>query len=219
MNIDLHLHSFHSGDATLKPETIVKVAKQKGLAVAITDHDTAKAWDVFARIGRELDVVVILGEEITVLKEKRIAGHLIGLFLQQEIKSRNYLEVVDEIKSQDGLLMAAHPFDIFRTSCSCLEEIRQKIDLVEVFNARGYFQRYNKRAEEYADANKIAKVAGSDAHTPEEIGNAYTIVDADSLEEARKKLKEGKTTFFGKGAGLMPHIITQLARLKLVSPR
>lgn len=219
MNIDLHVHSCYSGDAITKPETVLKIAKEKGLAVAITDHDTTKAWPLFRELSKELSVDVIFGEEVTAFRGKQVAGHFIGLFMQEEIKSRDYLDVIDEIKSQDALLLVAHPFDYFRTPCKCLNEIVGKIDLVEAFNARSPFNKFNRKAEEFALKNNLPIIAGSDAHTPAEIGYAYTFVRADNLEGARKELVKGNTQIFGKLSGLTPHILTQLARYNLIKDR
>jgi len=45
MKADLHCHSQYSYDSIAKIEEIIKEAETKGLdAVAITDHDNARAW-------------------------------------------------------------------------------------------------------------------------------------------------------------------------------
>ncbi len=219
MNIDLHLHSNYSDDAIIRPETVLKIAKEKDLNIAITDHNTTKAWPLFKTLSKKFQTEVILGEEVTVFKGKRVMGHFIGLFMQEEIKSREYLDVIDEIHSQDALLMVAHPFDSFRTPCKCLDEIIKEIDLIEAFNARSYLNKFNIMAEEFALKNNLARIAASDAHTPGEIGSAYTFVRADNLEEARGELVKGNTQVFGKKSGLMPHILTQLAQLNLIRER
>ena len=43
-NIDLHTHSFFSGDGVSSPEELITAARAKGLhGFAITDHNTCEA--------------------------------------------------------------------------------------------------------------------------------------------------------------------------------
>ena len=43
-NIDLHTHSFFSGDGISSPEDMIAAARAKGLhGIAITDHNTCDA--------------------------------------------------------------------------------------------------------------------------------------------------------------------------------
>ena len=43
-NIDLHTHSFFSGDGVSSPEKLIESARSKGLhGFAITDHNTCDA--------------------------------------------------------------------------------------------------------------------------------------------------------------------------------
>ena len=45
-NIDLHTHSFFSGDGVSSPEDLIASAQAKGLhGIAITDHNTCDAID------------------------------------------------------------------------------------------------------------------------------------------------------------------------------
>jgi len=64
-SIDLHIHSTHS-DGTLKPAEIVDLAASGNLAaISITDHDTVSGTDEAVRCGRQLQVEVIPGIEIS----------------------------------------------------------------------------------------------------------------------------------------------------------
>ena len=63
---DLHMHSTHS-DGTMTPRELVLQAKETGLsAVALTDHDTTSGMAEMQQAGRELDVRVLSGVEISV---------------------------------------------------------------------------------------------------------------------------------------------------------
>jgi len=79
--IDLHIHSTYS-DGTLSPAALVDLAKKIGLqAVALTDHDTmAGVAEALAR-GRQVDVKVIAGIEISAWHEN-MPLHILGYGLR-----------------------------------------------------------------------------------------------------------------------------------------
>jgi len=84
-------------------------------------------------------------------------------------------ETIRRIKEQGGLVYIPHPFIPFMANClgEELYEFSKEIDIVEVFNARSFFRKSGKKANQFARDNGIAIAAGSDAHTRFEIGNAY----------------------------------------------
>mgnify|MGYP000277021311 CR=1 FL=1 len=184
MKFDLHIHSKYSYDSFLSPVRIIKVAKKKGLhGVAITDHNTIKGGIEALKINEDEDFQVIVGAEI-----RTEYGDIIGLFLEDEITTNKFEEVIEEIKSQGGLSVLAHPYRQYKFP----EEIIDKVDLVEVFNARSR-KADNERAYELAKKFKKPQTAGSDAHLVFEIGRGITIVNS----EVREELREGNTTIEG----------------------
>ena len=77
MSIDLHIHSTCS-DGTLRPEQLVRMAKARGLtAIAITDHDTVEGVAEAMAAGREYDIEVIAGLELSTVHGERPI-HLLG---------------------------------------------------------------------------------------------------------------------------------------------
>ncbi len=216
MRLDLHMHSHHSADSIIKPETMLKIAKGLGIGIAITDHGTDAAWSEFQALNKKYNIPIIYGEEILTLSNGEHAGELLGLFMQQGIKPAEYSSVIDEIKSQDALLVVPHPFDVFRANFKHLDSIRKKVDLLEVYNARCYSEAFNRKAEGYASRYRLAASAGSDAHTPGEIGRAYLELEATELEEARRKISKGEARAFGKSSGIFVHLKTALAKRGLI---
>src|SRR5258708_28471453 len=79
-NIDLHTHTFFSGDGVSSPEDLIASARAKGLhGVAITDHNTCDAIDYL--LGKKLmredglpveGFLIIPGVEVTTAE-----GHLL----------------------------------------------------------------------------------------------------------------------------------------------
>jgi predicted metal-dependent phosphoesterase TrpH len=220
MLLDLHVHSCYSKDAVNTPKTLARIAEEKGIGFAVTDHDNCNAWKELKKF--EKRVPIIFGEEIKVKDNKgKLAGEFVALFLNSPIKSRDCFEVIDEIKAQDGLIAVAHPFDLARKPMfkgfRLLEEVKGKVDAIEAFNSRTVFNGFNEKAKQFALQNKLAMTAGSDAHTPKELGNAVTIVKASSLEEARREIKKGRTEIRGKKSSIFVHLKSSLASLGLAS--
>src|SRR4030042_2414922 len=100
-------------------------------------------------------------------------GDIVGLFLTQEITSRNFMKATEEIRSQNGIVVLAHPWK----SSKLTEELMEQVDAVEIFNAR-----CNPKENGYALelARKCGKLGifSSDAHLKREIGIGYCEMDA-----------------------------------------
>ena len=81
--IDLHVHS-HYSDGTLSPRSIMELARKRGIAaVAITDHDTMEGTAEALAHGREQNVEVISGVEISA-QHDNIAMHILGYGLDHQ---------------------------------------------------------------------------------------------------------------------------------------
>ena len=183
--IDLHTHSFFSGDGVSSPEDMVAAAREKGLhGFAITDHNTCEAVTYFLEKGfmREDgsavdNFLIIPGVEVTTAE-----GHLlcIGATLPY-LKGRPAREVCDLIHERGGLAIPPHPYDLFRAGIrfSTLEKL--PVDAIGVFNAATTLRRYNRYAFKYAQLRGLPMTAASDAHHEAAIGTAYTILNTDEL--------------------------------------
>jgi len=206
MKYDMHIHSKYSSDGILDVKEIVKMAKKRGLnGIAITDHNTIKGG-IEAKKYETDDLKVIIGSEI--MTEK---GEIIGLFLSEEITSINVQVVIDEIKDQNGVVIIPHPFDQMRHSSFQPEDEDMKfIDCVEGFNSRCLFQKYNKKAKEYAKKHDLVITAGSDAHFLNEIGNAGIITE---IEDIREAFLEKDINIFGKSSSYLNHGFTKALKL------
>jgi predicted metal-dependent phosphoesterase TrpH len=77
---DLHVHTFYS-DSTFSPEEAVACAAEKGLsAIAICDHDTVDGIAPSIEAGKDLDIEIIPGIELTVEKADAEV-HILGYFV------------------------------------------------------------------------------------------------------------------------------------------
>ena len=194
MELDLHIHTEYSYDSIMKPKKIVKAAKKKALdGIAITDHGTIEGG-LYARRYCSDNFIVMIGTEI-----KTEFGDVIGLFLNEEIKSDVIRDTIDEIHDQGGLVVLPHPFRGHNLD-GFDRDLINKIDAIEGYNARTAPEK-NIRAQEFARANKLPITAGSDAHFYSEIGLGRTIIEnASSEEEVRKSILSQDTLIIGMQA-------------------
>lgn len=172
MKIDLHLHTEASHDCSTPFAEVVKRCGKRGIHVqAVTDHDQIWGGQELAEVaGDELDVIV--GEEISTRE-----GEIIGLFLRERIPPRmSPEETVAAIRDQNGIVLLPHGFDPYkanRLKPAARERIADDIDVVEVFNARVSHPRRNREARDWAVQNDVPASAGTDAHIPSAIGEAW----------------------------------------------
>ncbi|MEY2479853.1 MAG: hypothetical protein QOI04_780 [Verrucomicrobiota bacterium] len=190
-NIDLHTHTFFSGDGVSSPEELITAARAKGLqGLAITDHNTSDAVTYLLEKGLMRaegkpvdDFLIIPGVEVTTAE-----GHLlcIGTTLRDapKLKGRPAREVCELIHERGGLAIPPHPYDLFRAGIrfSVLETL--PIDAIEVFNAATTLRRYNRYAFKYAQERGLPMTAASDAHHAAAVGTAYTILHTSDLSVA-----------------------------------
>lgn len=220
MKYDLHTHTrYSSGCGAIEPEHLVKTAISRGLdGIAVTDHNTIKGA-IAAKKFETGDFKVIIGCEITTTD-----GELIGLFLQDEIKSKTSAEVIEEIHDQDGIVVVPHPFDRFRSSrFNNIDGFIKQVDAIEVFNSRCISNKSNDLARDFVTEcggkYNIAMTGGSDAHYLNEVGLGYTkIGDAgngiqEDVTDCRYALQNALTNGMGHRSSLINHARTKLQKL------
>lgn len=183
MKVDLHCHSQASHDCSTPLADIPPRCLEQGIQVqAITDHN--EIWgaqrlralvEERRQDGQMGDLTVIVGEEISSSE-----GEIIGLFLEEKIDpGLSAEETIARIKDQGGLVLLPHGFDPLkrmRLRPSALFRVAKEIDIVEGFNARISFQRYNRAAEAWSRQREVPVSAGTDAHTLADVGTAWVRV-------------------------------------------
>lgn len=197
LKIDLHIHSNYSDDGKGSPEEIIKVVKKKGLdGLAITDHNTVKGGLEALKFA-SADFVIIPGVEISTYD-----GHIIALNVKENIpKGLTASETVDKILDVNGVPIVPH---LFRNMSGIkekkLQNIKDKIDAIEVFNSCSLPQS-NLKTAKIAKKYNLGGTGGSDSHEPKYAGDSYTIIDSTDLSlesiisniEKKKTWGEGKT--------------------------
>ena len=84
---------------------------------------------------------------------------------------------------------------------------------MEVLNARSTTAATIERTEAFAKRHKIVQGAGSDAHSVQEIGNAYVMIpEFSGKDEFLKSLARGE--IFGQRSSPLVHLYSTLAKVK-----
>lgn len=210
LRADLHLHTYYSGDGVSSPQEVVRWCIQRGInCVAVTDHNS---------INGALEVREIAPFEVIIAEEiKTSQGEITGFFLNEEIpRGLSPQETVARIKAQGGLVSIPHPFDRLRRSVlhhRALEEILAQVDIIEGFNARTLLRADSARALRFAREYGFPAGAGSDAHIPQELGNAYVeMPEFEGPQEFLASLRRG--TIRGRLSSPTVHLWSTLAKLR-----
>lgn len=177
--IDFHVHTDASADGRSSLAAQAAAAKAARLdAIAVTDHNQCTP------VPPSLDgMLLIPGCEVSTQ-----AGHITALFLAQPLDLEalwaNGLPApeaaVAEIRRCGGLAVLAHPFQRLGADAASYDF---SLDGVETANARAAFKNRNAhhQAADFASARDLTPMGGSDGHAAAEVGNAYTLVEAEAL--------------------------------------
>jgi hypothetical protein len=192
LKIDLHVHSVHS-DGFGEIDEILDTARSKGLdGLAITDHETLEGYQ--EALSLKSGLLILPGFEV-----ETDAGHVLVLGLKKlppRIRRIGYEELIEWTRGMGGLSILAHPAaGRFR-----LGRWREaKPDAVEALNASYPFRYFVRRGLMLAEKLGVPAVGGSDAHFPETVGDAYTIVDAGNprTTDILEAIKTGSVGFEG----------------------
>ena len=196
IEVDLHMHTDHSGDCATPVDVLLQTARDRGLgAIAITDHNEVSGALEARRIAEEMDdIKVIVAEEVKTAEQ----GEVIGLFLEEKIpKGLTMAETIAAIRAQGGLVYVPHPFDRFHSvpDYEHLLDIVEEIDILEVFNPRVAVTAFNEEAERFARKYRIVAGAGSDSHVAQGLGSVRTrIHDFDGPAEFLEAMRDADIT-------------------------
>ena len=210
LKADLHIHTKYSMDCDTPLEKIITRCLELGInCIAIADHDSVEGALKMQDIA---PFRLIVAEEILTPY-----GEIMGMFLKERVPSGiSAEEAISRIKAQGGLVGLPHPFDTFRglrLNSTKLEELVTQIDVIEVLNARSPFNSPAHKARTFAEKYDIAQSAGSDAHSPAEIGNAYVeMPEFEGRDDFLKALREGKIC--GHRSNPLAHFSSIWARIK-----
>ncbi len=198
MKLDLHVHSRYSPDSKSSVEAIVKQAHAAGLdGLAFTDHNTNDAFFEAQEIVEDagLGIIIISGVEVSTQE-----GHLLALGVETPPPARMpFNETADQVRKDGGIVVAPHPFKLFRNGVGSLKG--RHLDAVEVFNSRSLVGLANYFAARSAAHLGLGVTGGSDAHSVDMVGLAYTDVNVEgdaSAHDILEAIKVGRSQAKGQ---------------------
>ncbi|TAK35209.1 MAG: PHP domain-containing protein [Chloroflexota bacterium] len=173
LKADFHCHTRRSPDSVTTPEQLIASCVQRGInCLAVTDHN--KVQGAF-EVQRQAPFIIIVGEEI-----KTRDGEIIGLFLKEEIpRGLSAGRTIEAIREQGGVVYVPHSMDPVRRTRlkpAVLREVVSMVDVLEVCNARSFNPLAVGKARHFAMRHGLLMGAGSDAHTPGEIGTTHVVM-------------------------------------------
>lgn len=174
---EFHVHTRFSHDSLMPLWLIKLICELKRIdTIAITDHNEIKGAIKLKSKFKDNKTEVIIGEEIFTED-----GEIIGLDLKEKIEpGLSSKETIKRIKKQGGIVYIPHPYDEKRKRTVLkekkIEENKESIDLIEVFNGRNIKEEFSVKQEEIAQKYGLKGIIGSDAHTFFELGrnNVFT---------------------------------------------
>ncbi len=171
--VDLHSHTLWSKDCLTPFETIIRLCEKRHIQrIAITDHNTAEGALKFKQLAPEL---VIVGEEIMTTQ-----GELLAYYVKESIPAGlSPDETINRLRQQGAVISVSHPFDRLRKGAwqeADLLNILDRVDAIEIFNARCMFAEDNVKALDFARLHNKIGTVGSDGHTRVGYGRAMTVM-------------------------------------------
>jgi hypothetical protein len=158
----------------MPPRLVIEIARRRGLdGIAITDHDTVEGALAAVKANRHSDLLVIPGIEV-----KTDLGDVIGLYVDRQIESRGFGEVIQEIHDIGGVVYLPHPIRTFGAErTAAIHAAYPDIDLWELYNGRYAVKEFAQSHDVFESLGIGPRLCGSDAHFPWDIGVFRTVLD------------------------------------------
>jgi len=191
-------------------EQLIAACQSKGInCIGVADHGTTLGAREMSKMS---PIKIIICEEV-----RTPYGEIMGMFLHEDIPDRISVdETVKRIRDQGGLICIPHPYDIVRPSAfrntKVLEKLADNVDIIEVYNSRSLFPGTEKRALSLARRLDTLISAGSDAHSPSELG--YAIVEMNDFNGPQEFLSSLKNaTIHARKSSVLIHLLSVTARV------
>ena len=156
----------------------------------VTNHNTLDGYNQILEYRSNHEkfkkISVYPAEEITI----DTGGHVLAYGIQKTIRPRmNLEETLDEIRRQDAVSCAAHPFAV----TNGIRERARMCDMMESFNSNNVDRFSNLVAYNFAKNNRMHMIAGSDSHVLTTIGRCTNLIEAENnLDSVIHSMRNGR---------------------------
>ena len=219
LTTELHCHNkfsnFHADnfdtpyDCNIEIQEQLEQSHKLGLdALFVTNHNTLDGYAQLLEYQKNhqkyQDITILPAEEITTAE----GSHVIAYGIHERIKSGLVFdETLDEIKKQDAISSAPHPFSLL----DALREKAKSCELIEVFNSNNVDVLANAKASLFAQENNMIGVAGSDSHVLSTLGRCTNIIESENtLDDILHSIRHNKisirTTGYASAKETVEHL-------------
>lgn len=201
LNAELHCHNLFSNyqnssvrlpfDCGIRIEDQLNAALQKGIEVLfVTNHNTLDGYHQILEYRNDHtkfgSIKIYPAEEITIDGQ----GHVLAYGLHRRIRPGMTLdETLEEIRKQDAISCAAHPFAV----TNGIREKAEKCDMMESFNSNNVDRFSNIIAERFAKEHNMKSIAGSDSHVLSTMGKCVNAIESENtLDSIMQAMRHGR---------------------------
>lgn len=201
LKAELHCHNIYSNfrnnsdripfDCGVSIQEQFETALLRGINVLfITNHNTLDGYSQMLEYQSDhrkfSEIKVYPAQEITI----NSLGHILAYGINTEIKSGMPLEeTLDEIKKQDAISCAAHPFAV----SNGIRDRALMCDLIESFNSNNIDIFSNVVAEKFSQDNNMISISGSDSHVASTIGRCINMLESDNnIDSVLNGMRKGR---------------------------
>jgi predicted metal-dependent phosphoesterase TrpH len=214
---------------------LVRIARKKVDAIALTDHDNMNGIDSFLHYASKYkDIIPIIGQEVTKFDQKRRAwAHILTYGAKKipwDIRFKPLPDFLDYLDENNIVYVLAHPFDLSQSAPAggywpqtqkINIPVLKKFKMVEIINGLQP-KRHNYLAQLISRDLGIPGIAGGDSHQPEMVGRCYTYVEGTTEDEILEYLRKVKKSPFKyqvktKGTGATYHTWEQWMRYLIIN--
>lgn len=187
----MHIHTRFSPCSIIRLKQLAGEIRRSGIdGLCITDHHTIASRALLSNVSDTANVAIIVGIEYSTGQ----GDFLIFGPVENIPRGLDALSLLTWVKKQGGIVIPAHPF---RKSRPADPAILEHFDIIEVLNGRNRTQENDLCREWIRErGNNKRVIGGSDAHTPEEIGNVVTVFKKNiyTSEDLIRELRDGDYT-------------------------
>ena len=163
----------------------------------VTNHNTLDGYSQILKYKNDhqkfKNIQIYPAEEIST----DTGAHVLAYGIHNEIRSGLPMEeIIDEIKKQNGVSSAPHPFGLV----DALREKAKNCDMIEVFNSNNVDVVSNLKANQFALENNLTKVSGSDSHVNSTLGRCVNEIDSENtLDDVLSAMMHDKIKILNAG--------------------
>jgi hypothetical protein len=194
LKADFHLHTKedpHDIDLSHTAKDLIDSAAEKGFDVlAITNHNTITYSDYLKDYASKKGILLIPGIELSVQGKDIVLLN----FSASEVEKIEVISDIKDIKNQNKLVIAPHPF--YPCSNSLKKQFEKNVEVFDALELTSlYFSwvDFNRKARKMAGRFNLPLIGSSDTHYLSQLGSTYSLIEAEKdIQSVIRGIKEKK---------------------------